>query len=191
MQLSGYRNSSHKALQPDGLELHPNSARRKAANAERRGLNTWHEAGVQAVLTGEECSSLCVGGPSGLACRAGLVRAATQSGRIFVICLLSRGQRRSPIDPDPGGSGHAEAVAAIAGSSSCAVFIGPHDLGAWESLEVGVVLHRAAADPPSVRSLCSFPGSSRSSLERCLRSCARGHGSISGRGSTVPGHCRT
>jgi hypothetical protein len=40
-----------------------------------------------------------------------------------------------------------EAGTAIARSSSCAVFIGPHDLGAWECLEVGVALHRAAADP--------------------------------------------
>src|SRR4051794_22514876 len=39
-----------------------------------------------------------------------------------------------------------EAGAALARSPACGVFIGPHDLGPWERLEVAAALDRAAAD---------------------------------------------
>src|SRR4051794_4992608 len=44
----------------------------------------------------------------------------------------------------PGGEWQDEMAAGIQQSSACAVFIGPHDVGAWERLEFALALSRAA-----------------------------------------------
>jgi WD40 repeat protein len=46
----------------------------------------------------------------------------------------------------------------LAGSSSCAVFIGPHHLGSWEQQEVNVAVDRAAKDPAFLVFLVLLPG---------------------------------
>jgi WD40 repeat protein len=46
----------------------------------------------------------------------------------------------------------------LAASRSCAVFVGPADLGAWENQEVGVALDRAATDPEFRLFLVLLPG---------------------------------
>src|SRR5207244_1315540 len=46
----------------------------------------------------------------------------------------------------------------LADSRSCAVFLGPGDLGAWENQEVGVALDRAARDPAFRLFLVLLPG---------------------------------
>jgi tetratricopeptide (TPR) repeat protein len=46
----------------------------------------------------------------------------------------------------PGGIWQDELAEGLAASASCAVFIGPDDIGPWERLELGVALDRAAQD---------------------------------------------
>jgi len=46
----------------------------------------------------------------------------------------------------PGGEWQDELSAGLLQSTACAVFIGPHDVGAWERLEVALALNRAATD---------------------------------------------
>src|SRR5947208_12873582 len=47
---------------------------------------------------------------------------------------------------------------ALRASRTCAVFVGPTDLGAWENHEVGVALDRAANDPEFRLFLVLLPG---------------------------------
>jgi hypothetical protein len=47
----------------------------------------------------------------------------------------------------PGGKWQAELAAGLSGSPACAVFVGAHDLGAWERQEIDVALNRAATEP--------------------------------------------
>lgn len=47
----------------------------------------------------------------------------------------------------PGGTWQGELAAGLSGSRACAVFVGAHDLGAWERQEVDVALNRAASEP--------------------------------------------
>ena len=58
----------------------------------------------------------------------------------------------------PGADWQAGLVDGLARSSSCAVFVGPGDLGAWENQEVGVALDRAASDPGFRLFLVLLPG---------------------------------
>ncbi|SDC76950.1 WD40 repeat [Geodermatophilus telluris] len=46
----------------------------------------------------------------------------------------------------PGGEWQSELAAGLLQACACAVFIGPHDVGAWERLEVSLALNRAATD---------------------------------------------
>ena len=58
----------------------------------------------------------------------------------------------------PGGHWQEELAAGLAASRACAVFVGPHDLGAWEREEIGVALSRAAADRSFRLFLVLLPG---------------------------------
>jgi hypothetical protein len=46
----------------------------------------------------------------------------------------------------PGGEVQRELGAGLDASVACAVFVGPHDLGAWELQEVAIAIHRAATE---------------------------------------------
>ncbi len=47
----------------------------------------------------------------------------------------------------PGGDWQAELAAGMRASRSCAVFVGPHSIGAWSAMEVRLALDRVAKDP--------------------------------------------
>lgn len=66
---------------------------------------------------------------------------------------LARHLARAGLDPwfdrwsmTPGASWQEEIVAGLQASSTCAVFIGPHDVGGWEREEMSVALIRAVQD---------------------------------------------
>jgi len=58
----------------------------------------------------------------------------------------------------PGADWQAGLAEGLAASRSCAVFVGPGDLGAWENQEVGIALDRAATDPAFRLFLVLLPG---------------------------------
>ncbi len=47
----------------------------------------------------------------------------------------------------PGGDWQSELVAGMRSSRACAVFVGPHSVGAWSAMEVRLALDRTAKDP--------------------------------------------
>jgi WD40 repeat protein len=58
----------------------------------------------------------------------------------------------------PGGRWQSELATGIQVSSACAVFVGPHGLGAWENEELGLALDRAAKDRSFRLFLVLLPG---------------------------------
>ena len=71
-----------------------------------------------------------------------------------VVERIAEGLKRAGLDPwldvwylAGGGEWQEELAGALAASSSCAFFIGPHDTGAWAQEELGVARDRAAKDP--------------------------------------------
>ncbi len=58
----------------------------------------------------------------------------------------------------PGGQWQNELATGIKVSSACAVFVGPHGLGAWENEELGLALDRAAKDRSFRLFLVLLPG---------------------------------
>lgn len=58
----------------------------------------------------------------------------------------------------PGGQWQSELATGIQVSSACAVFVGPHGLGAWENEELGLALDRAAKDRSFRLFLVLLPG---------------------------------
>src|SRR3954452_23537621 len=62
---------------------------------------------------------------------------------------LARHLRRVGLEPwfdrwslTPGGPWQDEITAGLHGAAACAVFVGPHDVGDWERLELAVALMR-------------------------------------------------
>jgi WD40 repeat protein len=58
----------------------------------------------------------------------------------------------------PGGNWQEELAQGLHGSAACAVFVGPNDLGDWESQELAAALDRAAKDPTFRVFLVLLPG---------------------------------
>jgi WD40 repeat protein/energy-coupling factor transporter ATP-binding protein EcfA2 len=58
----------------------------------------------------------------------------------------------------PGRNWQEELAKGLEASSTCAVFVGPHGLGAWEQQELSVALDRAAKDPAFRLFLVLLPG---------------------------------
>ena len=77
----------------------------------------------------------------------------------------------------------------LARSGSCAVFVGPFDLGAWANQEVAVALDRAAKDPDFRLFLVLLPGLPEASTPRRSRrscGCARGWTTVAGWRTSAP-----
>ena len=78
---------------------------------------------------------------------------------------LAQKLRREGLEPwldkwalTPGGQWQNELATGIQVSSACAVFVGPHGLGAWENEELGLALDRAAKDRSFRLFLVLLPG---------------------------------